>query len=343
MKQVPYSWLVSQAAARLERAGLSSEHAQFSSEAICQASLRGTDSHGIRLLPHYLSAIQSGRIDVLARFAFQRTGQATGCLDAKHGIGHAAVATAMNHAITIADEVGVGVVTVKNSNHCGAMAYYGLMAPPRGMIGLAFTNATPKVKAFHAVKPFFGINPVCITAPMLDEEPFCYDASPTIMPNNRVKLYAERGELLPPGVAADAQGHETLDPVMARMLLPLGGVLAGYKGYGMAMVVDILCSLLSGMPNANDVSPMYEADGAQPSDHRFLGQMVAAIRIDNFVPLLEFCERLQRTAVLIRSCPPEADQPVMIPGDPEKRCAARNLKSGISVDETLLRLLTAES
>lgn len=339
MIRVPYSWLVEKSAACFERYGLIHEHARYASEAICQASLRGTDSHGIRLISHYLSAIERGRINVNASFAFERSGQATGCLDAHHGIGHAAVATAMQHAISIAMEAGVGMVTVKNSSHCGAMAYYGLMAPPRGMIGLAFTNATPKVKVFHSLRPFFGINPVCITAPMLEEEPFCYDASPTIMPNNRVKLYAERGQLLPPGVAADAQGQETLDPAMASMLLPIGGLLAGYKGYGMAMVVDILCSLLSGMPNANDVSPMYEADGANPSDHRYLGQMVAAIRIDNFVPLQDFQARLQQTAQMIRTSPAEGNHPVMIPGDPEKHCAAHNLEAGISIDNLLIKLL----
>jgi hypothetical protein len=339
----PYPQLLDQVRRCLEVAGLSESHARFASEAICLASLRGTDSHGIRLLPHYLSALHSGRINVSASFDFVRTGLATGSLDANHGIGHAAVATAMQHAIELAEESGIGVVTVRNSSHCGAMAYYGLMAPPEGMIGLAFTNATPKVKVFNASQPFFGINPICFTAPMLHEEPFCYDASPTIMPNNRVKLYAERGEQLPAGVAADAEGIETLDPALARMLLPIGGDLAGYKGYGMAMVVDILCSLLSGMPNAKDVSPMYAADGANPSDQRLLGQMVAAVRIDRFVPLLEFKQRLQATADAIRTLPQQGDAPVMVPGDPEKKHAAQHLLTGVDVSSALMQLLEQNS
>ena len=334
-----YPQLLDHVRRRLEQAGLSDQHARFAAEAICLASLRGTDSHGIRLLPHYLSALKSGRINVSATFDFVRTGVATGLLDAHHGMGHAAVASAMEHAIVLAKESGIGVVSVRNSNHCGAMAYYGLMAPPEGMIGLAFTNATPKVKVFNASQAFFGINPICFTAPMLNEDPFCYDASPTIMPNNRVKLYAERGEQLPAGVAADAVGRETLDPSLARMLLPIGGELAGYKGYGMAMVVDILCSLLSGMPNANQVSPMYAGDGATPSDQRFLGQLVAAVQISNFVPLRAFQERLQQTADAIRQLPPQADAPVLVPGDPEKRHAAHNLQHGVDVPTGLRELL----
>lgn len=334
-----YQDLLARTQARLFRAGLSETHAQVAAEAICSASLRGTDSHGIRLLPHYLAAIESGRIDPQAIFDFQQTSAACGVLDANHGIGHAAVAQAMRHAMDLAADTGVGFVSVRQSNHCGAMAYYGLMAPPEGMIGLAFTNATAKVKVFGAKKPFFGINPVCFTAPMALEDPFCYDASPTVMPNNRVKLYKEQGLSLPPGVAADEEGEEVIDPALARMLLPLGGEIAGYKGYAMAMVVDVLCSLLSGMPSGSDVSAMYATDGADIRDRRFLGQFVGAIRIDAFTDPDSFATRLRQNADLIRSLPPTGQDPVHVPGDPEKRTAQQRLAGGLEIDPSLLASL----
>lgn len=339
--KVLYLDLLRLVTASLCSAGLSADRALITSEAICSASLRGTDSHGIRLLPHYLQVLASGRIKPDAEFDFQQTAPSSGILNANHGMGHVAVADGMKRAMMLAQDTGIGFVSISNSNHCGAMAYYGLMAPPAGMIGLAFTNATAKVKVFAATQPFFGINPVCFTAPMAREEPFCYDASPTIMPNNRVKLYKERGLRLPHGVAADRLGCETLDPSLARMLLPLGGEIAGYKGYAMAMVVDILCSLLAGMPSGPDVSAMYEPDGASLAEPRRLAQFVGAIRIDAFVERLLFAERLQQNADRIRALPPTGPEPVFVPGDPEKQTAAIRLRDGIDVDDSLLRLLDA--
>lgn len=338
--KIAYLDLLQLAKQKLVLAGLREEHARTTAEAICSASLRGTDSHGIRLLPHYLHVLTSGRISPNAVFQFQQTSASCGVLNAQHGMGHAAVAEGMKRALALAEEAGVGLVSVTNSNHCGAMAYYGLMAPPAGMIGLAFTNATAKVKVFGAAQPFFGINPVCLTAPMADEAPFCYDASPTIMPNNRVKLFKERGQKLPPGVAADDQGHETLDPALARMLLPLGGEVAGYKGYAMAMVVDILCSLLAGMPSGPDVSAMYESDGASLDDPRRLAQFVGAIRIDRFTDPLLFAQRLQHNADLIRALPPTSSSSVFVPGDPEKLMTTIRSQEGIEIDNSLFALLT---
>ncbi len=339
--KVSYQQLLERTNELLRNAGLSSVHAELTSEAICTASLRGTDSHGIRLLPHYLKSIKNGRIDADAVFEFQQTGMAAGILDAHHGMAHAAVATAMDYAIDLADKAGAGFVSVKNSNHCGAMAYYGLRAAKKDMIGLAFTNATAKVKVFHAKEPFFGINPICITAPIEGEEPFCYDAAPTIMSNNKVKMYKKRGEKLPEWVAADQDGNMTLDPALSRMLLPLGGEMAGYKGYALAMVVDILTSLLSGMPNGREVSSMYEADGGRPGEKRYLGQFVGAIKIDLFEDPVTFKKRLKKTADEVRSLPRENNAPddVMIPGDPEKKVAAQRLRDGITIDAELNKML----
>lgn len=338
---VPYQQLVKRTSELLKQAGLTSVHAELTSEAICTASLRGTDSHGIRLLPHYLKSIKAGRIDANAEFEFHQSGMSIGILDANHGMAHAAVATGMDYAIELAEKAGAGFVSIKNSNHCGAMAYYGLRAAQKEMIGLAFTNATAKVKVFNAKKPFFGINPVCITAPMDDEEPFCYDAAPTIMSNNKVKMYKERGEMLPEWVAADDEGNMTLDPSLSKMLLPLGGELGGYKGYALAMVVDILTSLLSGMPNGRNVSSMYEADGGRPGDKRYLGQFVGAIRVDLFEDLKIFKKRLKETAEEVRNLPWEESAPdeVMIPGDPEKKITAQRLKDGIEIDSELNEVL----
>jgi len=335
--KIQFDELLAKTRALFEMAGLCTEHAVVAAEAICTASLRGTDSHGIRLLPHYLEAINTGRIDPKKRFEFTQTSSGTGRLNANHGMAHAAVAEAMDHAIGLAERAGVGFVAVTCSNHCGAMAYYALRACSRDMIGFAFTNATAKLKTFNASIPFFGINPICMAAPMLNETPFCYDAAPSIMPSNRIKMLKEKGELLPPDVAADEAGDMTNEPSMARMLLPLGGKIAGYKGYGMAMLVDVLCSLLTGMPAGRDVSTMYPADGGVIGEKRYLGQFVGAIKIGSFEDPLNFKRRLQEIADAVRAMPADADAktPVMIPGDPEKRKAEKRILKGIPIPENM--------
>lgn len=337
--KIGYEKLLKRTTELLEEAGLKSEYAKLTAEAICTASLRGTDSHGIRLLSHYLKAIKAGRIDTSVEFDFKKTSLSTGVLDAKHGMAHAAVATAMDYAIELAEHAGCGFVSVKNSNHCGAMAYYGLRAAERDMIGLAFTNATAKVKVFNSKQPFFGINPICITAPMEGEDPFCYDAAPSVMSNNKVKMYKQRGERLPEWVAADKNGDMTLDPALSKMLLPLGGELAGYKGYAMAMVGDIFCSLLSGMPNGKDVSTMYPSDGGHISDKRYLGQFIGAIRIDLFEDANIFKSRLKKTADEVRSLEGSHEKvPVQIPGDPEKMMTEERKRFGIEITDEIIHL-----
>lgn len=332
-----YDELVELSFGLLKKAGLNSAEALVTAEAICMASLRGVDSHGIRLLPHYLAAIRSGRIVAEAEFEYERSTISTGILNANHGMAHATLNRAMEHAVELAAESGAGFVSVKNSNHCGALAYYALKACEHDMIGMAMTNATPKVQVYNATKSFFGINPICVAVPMEGEEPLCYDAAPTVMSNNKVKMHSENKELLPEGVAAKENGEMTIEPSLAKMLLPLGGFLAGYKGYAMAMIVDIFCSLLSGMPGGNDVSAMYESDGANITDKRYLSHFVGAIRIDAFEDIRVFKKRLKQTAVQVRALPRAADalDEVMVPGDPEKKIKAERLKKGIPLTSEL--------
>jgi LDH2 family malate/lactate/ureidoglycolate dehydrogenase len=320
------------------------EHASLTAEAVCSASLRGVDSHGIRLLPHYLSALKSGRIRPDAVFSFDKKTPSAAVFDADHGMAHAAMAIAMDRAIELAEVTGVGLVSVKNSNHCGEMAFYGLRAAKRDMIGLALTNTTPKLKVHNAAEPFFGTNPLCFTAPMMNEDPFCFDASPAVMSSNKIKMFGRLGKTLPDDVATDIAGIVTNNPALVKMLLPLGGIIAGYKGFGLSMIVDILSSLLSGMPAGKDISAMYESDGGIITEPRYLGQFVAAIRIDVFVDLQVFKERLTEIAWKIRSLKPvpEAAEDVMIPGDPEKRISKERGKKGIPLSPELYSELFKE-
>lgn len=307
--------------------GVDPEVSALTARGLWMTSLRGTDSHGVRLLPHYVAGVRGGRINPKPAMTVERRAASLAVVDADHGFGHAAGIRAMREAIEIAKETGAGFVSVRNSNHCGGLAYFGLEAANAGMIGIAATHATPKVRSPQSTRSLVGINPLCVAAPMEGEEPFCLDMAPTPFSNNKVKQYAEDGRVLPPGVAADSEGNETMDPHVATMLLPIGD----YKGFGLAMMIDVFCSLLSGMPAADKVSAMY---GNSLSEKRFLGQFYGAIRIDAFQDPEVFKHRLREIAEGQRALPERMPGvPNRMPGDPEKDAQRDRLAHGIPVTE----------
>lgn len=308
-----------------ENASVARPVAEVTADGLVSASMRGVDSHGIRLLPHYLEELESGRINPDPEFEFERTAPAVGRFDADDTYGIAAGMRAMERAIDLADDAGAGHVSVRNSSHNGMMAYFSLAAAERGFIGISTTHTSANTRPPNGTRPFFGSNPICVAAPMADEGPFCFDAATSATTFNEVRKSRDAGEQLPPKVAADSEGVETRDPQAATQLLPLGG----YKGFGLSMVVEMLNGLLSGMAVGRDVSEMY---GESISDPRRLGHYYAAIRIDAFTDPEEFEQRLQDLANEIRSEPRlDEQQPIMIPGDPEKAAQKERAERGIPV------------
>lgn len=290
---------------------------------LIQTSLRGVDSHGIELLPHYVRALDSGRINADPQLRFERTAPATGRLDADHTFGHAAGAVGMGHAIELAREAGTGIVTVYNSTHFGAAAYFALLAPSAGMIGLSFTHADALMLSHAGSRPLFGTNPICFAAPAHDEEPFCLDMATTLVSWNRILRHRASGAPLGEQWAFDESAEPTVDAAAARTLAPIGS----YKGFGLAMMIDILCGVLTGMPFGRQISRMY----ADPIEQkRYLGHLFMAIDVSRFLELDEFRERLQEMMNLVRAEPPKVDSvPVMVPGDPEKKAFAERSREGI--------------
>jgi LDH2 family malate/lactate/ureidoglycolate dehydrogenase len=198
------------------------------------------------------------------------------------------------------------------------------------MIGMSFTNATPHVLTTGSNRAFFGNNPVCFVAPCEGEEPFCLDMATSAITFNKVLQHKEANIPIPPNSVADANGNPTTDPESAKYLLPIGD----YKGYGLSMMVDILCSLLSGMPGGDNVSEMYSENiGAK----RYLGHFFVAMRIDCFEEISVFKKRMVEMVRALRSEPRrEKDIPVQVPGDPEKKIAKIRMNEGIPISRQLL-------
>jgi ureidoglycolate dehydrogenase (NAD+) len=230
---------------------------------------------------------------------------------------------AARRAIELAGVAGSGHVAVYNSTHFGAAAYYTLEIARHGMIGMGFTNTDALVRSYGGKRPFLGNNPISFSAPCKGEEPFCLDMATSVVTFNRIRQLREDGLEAPPGVGADKNGLETTDPEKITTLLPIGG----HKGYGLSMMVEILCSLLTGMPYGPHIPKMFEAP---LSEKRHLGHFISAMRIDCFCDPELFKARMSAMMDELRNEPAlDKDIPVQVAGDPEKKISALRMKDGI--------------
>jgi len=296
---------------------------EFVAGGLVHASLRGIDSHGIRLLPHYLEELKCGRINKNPEYIFSRLASSCGNLDADHGYGMAAGIRASRHAVELAKESGVGIVTVIGSSHFGAASYYGVEICKNDMIGCCMTHSDPLIVPTGGKRGFTGNNPICFTAPGDGEEFFCLDMATSTITFNKVRQFREENKALPPDAGIDINGKPTDNPFDAVALMPVGG----YKGYGLAVMVEILCSILTGVPYGPNMVKMFDDD---IHTKRNLGQFYMAIRINAFTDILSFKKRLSIIMNELRSEPSsDPERQVKVAGDPEIEHEKQRLKSGI--------------
>lgn len=291
-------------------------------EGLIETSLRGVDSHGVRLFSHYLKCTLSSRINKNPDFRFKQTSNGTCILDADDSYGITASKLAMEKAVELAKKNGVGVVSVINSTHFGAAAIYALMAAKKDMIGFAFTHTDSFVVPFGGKRPFLGTNAICFAAPCKGEEPFCLDMATSAASVNKIRMYREEKKELEPEWVVDKDGNPTTNPSAESYLVHFGG----YKGYGVAMMVEILCSILTGMNFGPYITPMF----SDFDKKRKLGHFMMAIDISKFQDVKVFKERLKKLMDSARSQPHNKDvKGVMVANDPQKEAFRQRSKSGI--------------
>lgn len=314
-------------------AGYGVTPSRLTAEGLVLASLRGVDSHGVQLLPHYVKALAAGRIEPDPEMTFERTASSCGVLDAGHGLGFSAGVEAVRWAREMAQETGFGAVSVRQSTHGGMLAYYTLPPARDGFLALAVTNTTPRLIPDGASRAFFGTNPLCYAVPMAKEDPLCFDSATTQITGNKIKLHRRLDKLLPVDTATDIHGISTCDPHKAELLRPFGG----YKGMGIAMLVDILCGVLTGMPNGDQVSQMY---GQDISGRRNLGQFFLVCDLARFRPAGAVAQELQEEVTRLRALGQEHSM-VLAPGDPEKQAHAERIRDGIPIPQEILKTLNS--
>jgi LDH2 family malate/lactate/ureidoglycolate dehydrogenase len=244
-------------------------------------------------------------------------------LDGDRGIGMVIGHRAMELAIHKANETGIGIVGVRNSRHFGMCAYYAMRALPHDMIGITMTNASRQVVPTFGRQARFGTNPICLAAPALEELPFVLDMATTTAAAGKLELAVRQEKSIPLGWALNENAEVTRDPRVAqkaRRLLPLGGTREGgsHKGYGLAIMVEILCGVLTGTITAL-------ASNQDPRGHFF-----GAIRIEAFRPALEFKRDMDRLIRELKSTPPiEGRERVYVAGEIEFETAKERVAKGI--------------
>lgn len=302
------------------------EATNYVADGLIQTSLRGIDSHGINLLPHYCRAIDAGRIKKEPNISINQTAPSVAIIDADHAFGHHAGSVAIQLATKMAKKAGIGAVSVKNSTHFGAAAFFAFQANKEDCIGLAFTNGDALVKAYNSKEIFFGTNPICFTAPLKKEGPFCLDMATSQVAWNKVLNYKRQNLELEKGWAYDVEGMETTDAKKAASLVAIGK----YKGFGLGMMVDILCAVLIDGIISKDLLSMHNApiEARRKVSHFFI-----AIDIPKFNDINTFKKSMQSMVDRIRRCEKSGDEDVMVAGDPEKKTYKQRIINGIPIDD----------
>lgn len=311
----------------LTRVGVGSKDALTVARSLVQTSLWGIDSHGIARLGHYMTRIQAGSIAAAAALRLTPTGPCTARLNGGHGLGIVVCTAAMEHAIELARASGVGVIGISESSHCGAIGLYTRQTASVGLIGFAFTHADSIVAPSGGKQKLLGTNPLSIAFPNADGPPVCLDMATSSIPWNRVMNARRENQRLPAGVAIDAQGKPTGDAHAAAALLPLGGNEYGHKGYALALMIDLLCGPLNGMPCADRIPPMFADLHAQ----RHLGALVMALDPARFAGGPKLATAVRDLIATLRRQPGD----VMFPGEPESRQEAVRRRDGIPIEPGL--------
>jgi uncharacterized oxidoreductase len=322
--------------ALLRAAGASPEEAEAVAGGCVNANLVGHDSHGIVAIPTYIDRVKAGHIVPGAPWTIVQESPTTTVIDGHWGFGFHVNAKAMALTIEKAKKSNVAAATVFRQSHVGRVGAYPLMAIEHGMIGLATADSgrSPKAVApFGGREARLGTNPISIAVPSDLDGPFCLDMATSAVAAGKVALAVARGKEIPTGWVVDAEGNATTDPKELRKggaLLPLGGT-EGYKGSGLAAIVEVLCGLLTGL-----------GFGVEPSGRHNDGCFMAVFNVAAFRPLAEFKKEVAEFARYLKATPPAAGSPgVFYPGEVEHLRAQERAKNGIDVEDATWNKLRA--
>ncbi|MDF1514956.1 MAG: Ldh family oxidoreductase [Anaerolineae bacterium] len=303
--------------------GVPEDDAVVVADCLLMANLSGVDSHGVVRLAHYIRRLTNGTIKKRPRMEFEKRAPSLGVMDGGDGLGHPVTYRACTEAMTLAAESGSGVVVVRNSSHFGMTGFYIKRLLDAGYIGMMMTATDAFLIPFGSRKPFFGTNPIAIGFPT-EGIPVILDMATTSIPYGKIAIAQTEGSSIPADWGFNAEGNPTTDPNAIAGLHPI----AGPKGSGLAMIIDIFSSVLSGMPWGPHVNAMY-GELEQP---RKLGHFIMAMDVNRFMPLEMFKHRLGEMLKEFGDLPPaEGFTQVYYPGQIEGLRRQQRQSDGIPI------------
>ena len=304
--------------------GLSNNHALISSNALINAELVGAYGHGLSRLKMYCNRISKNLINPKPKIKIKKISQSISHIDADNSIGFVAADIAIKEAIHNAKKTGIGLVAVKKSGHYGLSGYYAEQAVKKKLITMIYTNAPPAVAPHGALKSLFGTNPICFGTPTSSKIPFILDTSMSMINRGKIRVAARNNKRIPEGVALDKFGKPTTDANKALYGVQLP--IAGYRGSGLAWMVDILSGVLTGANHAGRVKdPFDDFTGPQNIGHLFI-----TFKTNLFVN--NYSTRIKDNIKRVKKLPKiRGIKEIMYPGQNKYKRFKMNLKKEIKI------------
>tara|TARA_B100001123_G_scaffold266941_1_gene297198 strand:- start:226 stop:1230 length:1005 start_codon:yes stop_codon:yes gene_type:complete len=307
---------------------LNKNHASICADALVNAELVGAPSHGLSRLKMYCDRIKAKLINPKPKIKIKKISKSITHIDAKNSIGFVAADIGIKKAIESAKKTGIGLVAIKNSGHYGLSGYYAEQAVKKNLIAFVFTNAPPAIAPHGAIKSLFGTNPICFGTPTASRVPFILDTSMSMINRGKIRVAARTGNKIPEDVALDKFGKPTTDAKKA-----LSGVqlpIAGFKGSGLAWMVDILSGVFTGGNHGGKVKdPFDDFSGPQNIGHLFI-VMKSNLFVNNFN------ERINNNINLVKKLPKIKNiKEILYPGQNKFKRYKKNLKKDIKISDTI--------
>jgi L-2-hydroxycarboxylate dehydrogenase (NAD+) len=337
----------------LEKHGTDPSEGRVVAKNLISADQRGIFSHGTARLGRYLGGIKDGYIIPGVEPIVTDTAAAIAHIDARNGLGQVVSELATDLAIEKASDCGVGIVTVKNSNHYGIAGYYVLKMLEKRMLGICMTNSAPLVIPTFGVDALLGTNPIAFGMPSSSPPDFLLDMATSVVPRGKLEVYDRQQKQMPIGWAADENGEDCQDPtqvlknLIGRIgggILPLGGAgeaFSGYKGFGLAMMVDMLCGVLAGSafgPQVNNLKRDDLPEGEIQAPR--VGHFFMALDVSRFMSQDELEERVNGYLTMIKESPKaKGKHQIFIHGEKEHIRSQLHANGGVPIADNVFATL----
>ena len=313
-------------------AGLPEADSRNFAESLVNADMRGVGSHGVTRLKTYYQRIRDDLVDKNGTPEIISEAPSLLLVDGKNTMGVSSATFAMQECIRRAKQTGVCFAAVKGGNHFGYAAYFAEQAAREGMIGLAAANGPAAIPPIGGREPVLGTNPLAVVIPAGNALPLELDMATSVVARGKVKLAQKEGKSIPEGWGVDAEGRPTTDPAAVKCVLPFGGA----KGFGIGLILEVLCSCLSGAKNSQTMGSFYDFSGK----HQDSGFFVGALNVGSVLPMEQFAASVEALFTSIKESPKAAGvDEIFIPGEIELRRMERAREEGLTFSPAVLKEL----